>query len=1599
MSAFQPFSCYLFGEGSLPIQCAQILLQKGHKLLGVISRDEALLHWSRANAIACCNSLSGALAFVQQQPADYLFSANNPLILSAELLATARKAAINYHDAPLPRYAGNYATSWALLRGEQSHAVTWHLMADRVDAGDIMKQQIIRVAYDETALSLNLKCYHAAIASFSEMVDALALGRARFTAQDLSQRTFFGLYKRPEAAAVLDWQQPAAALDALVRALTFGPYPNPLGAPKLLLPGDFAVVESLQLLPEEALLPPGSLVRVEEDTIVLATGSQNVAVHRLLSPAGEPLAPATAVARYHLAAGARLPLLAAEEARQVTGLYNRFSRQESHLVAKLAQLPPSPLPYPLRARDGDTAPEMVGLPITLPELPPVDSRAGFVPAAFVAFLARLAGSGEPFSVGFTDAGQSEASAWPSLFATMLPLDFDISLSWTIEQISAAVAGQIEKARQIEGYCRDLACRYPGLKQVPELAPGYRWPVTIAFSPAAAAPEGNPSIVTLAVDPGRGDCALHYDATALLAGYALSFRHHFVTFLQALAATPAAPISDLPLLNAADREQVLHAWNRTSVTFPPAGADAGVHRLFEQQVQLAPDTPAVIVPAAPGTAAPDVCLSYAELNRRANQLAHYLAGLGVGPGTPVGLCLDRSEKVVVAMLAVLKAGAFYLPLDPAYPPERLAYMLADSRPAVLVTESGCTAGLNLAALRVVHLEHDRARIEQESNETLQIEAGGENPAYLLYTSGSTGRPKGVLVPHRALANHSLALGESYELRPSDRVLQFASISFDVAAEEIFTTLLSGAAVVPRSEAMLASFTAFHHFVNRAGITVLNLPAPYWHEWVNALDNEPGLALPEALRLLIVGSDQVSPRHVATWRRLAGDRLRWLNAYGPTEATITCAVYDPEQAADNAAAAVPIGRPIANIQLYLLDRHLAPVPLGVPGEIYVGGAGIALGYWNQPALTAEKFIPDPFSGRPGARLYRTGDLARYLPDGNVDFLGRVDEQVKLRGFRVELAEIEAALKRHPEVDECIVVLWENELLVAYVVPGPRHKPEPRELRDFVAAIVPAYMAPAAYVFLDTLPITVNGKVNRQALPAPDLSRSRLANAYVPPQTSLEQILAEIWSAVLGIQEVGIHDNFFDLGGHSLQALQLVSRVTAQLGHELSIRTVFTSPTIEQLAQRLEAQPGLKAGNGNNHPLPELAAFPPAESRFRSTPLLRYVQEPWHSREEEVRIDAAALYYLEDRSSAYDRLLLGASQGRPLLFEITESPWGRLGTILLPRFIPELYSDPDGLLAELVEAVLLAGRLGARAVSLTGMIPSATRYGRALQAALAGEAARPADLPAVTTGHATTTAAVALTIERILAESGRDLRLERAGFLGLGAIGAASLRLMLNCLPHPAEIYLADLYSKQYDLERLRQEIVGHLGFQGAVHILEANNETPRSFYDASLIIGATNVANILDVDRLQPGTLIVDDSGPHCFDPQQAIQRLQSRSDILFTEGGVLRLRQAVRRTRFVPELLDRLPASEPLKTFTIDDPYEMMGCTLSSLLSHCWPELKPTVGLIDVDTSLLHHRALIELGIRAGHLHCEGYRLQRREILVFRERFSEVRGTPVNVGNK
>ncbi|MBI4624601.1 MAG: amino acid adenylation domain-containing protein [Verrucomicrobia bacterium] len=792
-------------------------------------------------------------------------------------------------------------------------------------------------------------------------------------------------------------------------------------------------------------------------------------------------------------------------------------------------------------------------------------------AAWQTLLHRYTGR-EAIAVGTPVAGRSlpETETLIGLFINTLVLRGDLSGNPTFRALLARVRETVLDALAHDDVPFDKLVEALHPERSVSHAPLVQVMFALEHAPLEAVPWPGLRLTQLELDSGTAKFDLTLYLVERAAGLtarleystdifdAATIRHllgHYHVLLEGIAAEPERPLAALPLLTEIERHKLLVEWNDTRADYP---RQQTVADLFAAQAACRPQTIAVIDHRRWTT--------YRELDGHANQLARFLRRNGVGRGTLVGICVDRSVAMLVGLLGILKAGGAYVPLDPAFPRERLAWMMEDSQAPVIVTEKPRLETLPPTQARCIRLDEQWPEIVRESCEPLPAGAGPGDLAYVLYTSGSTGKPKGVAIPHRAVVNflHSMQLRPG--LTSADRLLAVTTLSFDIAALELFLPLAVGGCVVLATREEAADATRLAEKISASGATVMQATPATWRMLLDS-----GWTGAKSLRIFCGG--EALPRALADRLLTHGAEL-W-NLYGPTETTIWSSVAKVEAG----ARPVVIGRPIANTQLHVLDAHLQLVPVGAPGELFIGGDGLARGYVNRPELTAERFLPDPFSTVPGARLYRTGDLARRRPDGEIELLGRADHQVKLRGFRIELGEIETVLRELPAVSDAVVVAREDapgdKRLVAYFIAAATPAPGAAELRELLGKKLPDYMVPSAFVPLERLPLTPNGKIDRRALPAPALDRMRIETSFVAPQAGVEQTIAAVWEEVLSVKRPGANDNFFDLGGHSLNVVQVQGRLRERLGREVPLLGFFQHPTIRSLARALDGHE-----NGSGH-----------------------------------------------------------------------------------------------------------------------------------------------------------------------------------------------------------------------------------------------------------------------------------------------------------------------------------------------------------------------------------------------------------------------------------
>jgi natural product biosynthesis luciferase-like monooxygenase protein len=1533
------FSCFVIGDGLLTLRCADILRNGGQEVLGIITSNQEVASWTLANRLRHVDHSAHLITVLEERPFDYLFSIVNMRLLPREIVRLPRRGVINFHDGPLPRYAGIHATSWALINGERKHAVTWHFVNETVDGGQILKQEQFDIVESETAYSLNLKCFGAGAQTFPEVVRELAAGATRFGEQDLAQRSYYGRFQRPAAACVVSWEQTAADTARFIRALEFGPVANPMGRAKVYLNGEFFLCPEAKVRETPDASQPGTILDAGVGPLRVATAQGAIEIQQLLTLDGKPAPLSEVVERCHLRTGSVLSGWDGVRATLATELNNDVCHHESFWVERLQDLQPVAMPYLDPVAISVRPTKQATLEMAVPDKVlsflrvqrPSWNPAEFLLAAFAAYLSRI--SDEPrFDLGVSlPTLDRELAGAKGLFSPVVPLPVEIDAGSDFDAQYASLHAQLELTRRHKTFLHDVLARYPELRSIASqgLQKCLRVHVNLVDILDDQCPDAGAELRL--VVPSRADrCRWIFPSTVLCESRARLMIGQFTTFLLGFAADSGIAVGLIPIISEAESHRMLETWNATDAGLP---AGDSLHSFIERQVLDTPDAVAVVCR--------DHQVSYRELNSRANQLAGHLRKLGVERETLVGIAVNRSIEMVVGLLGILKAGGAYVPLDPTYPQHRIAFMLEDSKAAVLVTEQSLLSSLPDYRAKTVCLDTDWPEIAQEGADNVSSHIQPQNLAYVIYTSGSTGPPKGVMVEHQNVMNFFVGMDQRIGRDPGVW-LAVTSVSFDISVLELFWTLARGFKVVlvtdddrlampvPRrlhpsrsmdfslfyfasevggdalgryrlliesakfgdENGFAAVWTPERHFhsfgglysnpsvtsaalaavTRRIGIRAGSVVAPLHHPvrlaeewalvdnlsggrvgvsfasgwqandfifaperytdrkqimlddvakvrrlwrgetilfrggdgrevpvkiypmpiqadlpvWVTAAGNPetfrqageiganvlthllgqkiedverkiriyrearigagfqgrgqatlmlhtyvgptmeavkaavrdpmykylrtsvdlirnapfafPTFKLPKesvaekvkqglnsfssedmeallefaferyfetsglfgtidrcletvdrckgadvdeiaclidfgvpveqtleglyalnevrvrsnhavsapvqskdysllsqikthgvthlqctpslgraladqrggieilaGLQRLMLGGETLPPDLVSRLRPIVRGEIH--NMYGPTETT----VWSTTDRLSPGEDFVTIGQPIANTQVYVVDRQLGLLPPGIPGELLIGGKGVARGYLNREDLTRDRFVPNPFPGREDSRLYRTGDLVAWRSDGRLDFLGRLDNQVKIRGYRIELGEVEHAVTAHATVSRAVVTCrfrtnGEAELVAFYLTHSGRSV-ESQEFRDFLSTKLPDYMIPASFVQLDELPMTPNGKVDRKvlgAMPVATETLRRLPDAI--PSTEFEKRIASVISEVLELNRIGVEENFFNLGANSLTLVRVASRLGEMFPGRVGLVDLFQHTTIRSLAKFL-------------------------------------------------------------------------------------------------------------------------------------------------------------------------------------------------------------------------------------------------------------------------------------------------------------------------------------------------------------------------------------------------------------------------------------------------
>ncbi|WP_094091156.1 amino acid adenylation domain-containing protein [Legionella clemsonensis] len=1145
-----------------------MILAKNHQLLGLISSSKIIQKWCQTNAIPYIKNLKEFAENHMHNPCDFLFSIANGYILPNSILCYPRFYAINYHNSPLPKYAGLYATSWAILNNEKEHAISWHIMNEKVDAGDILKQPYFSIEEDETALSLNLKCYEHAVRAFEELIDELSLNTVNLIKQNLSSRSYYGLRHKPDGFGFISWNKSSDEIDRLCRALTFGHYKNELVTPKIMLDDEIYIINSYRKLGISSGEAPGTIVHTSSTDIQITTQTTDIVLYELMSLAGEVVSIDRLIDSHKLTVGQKFPEIDPDYIQKLMEhpavTYPKHEQFWVKEYLKYIHGGVSFLSHLIKLDDEHSLscqthkrikiPEELQKKVMLYSQEKNSQAKHFIFALLLTYLYRL-NNYVNFSCIYSPSSlKTKVGFLGKILENYLPLTSHLTSEMVFSDVLSFIEKENERLISHGTHCRDIFSRYPELNGLTN-----ELDISISFFESINRPTliSNKKLnfylsedASWIIIHNNTNYKVHEESYAFFN----NMEQHLCNLLKDALKHPDKKLFELSFLSNNEENCLLKVWNDTK---RPYDTSKLLHQYIEAQVAKTPHAIAAIFNGE--------TITYEELNKKSNQIAHCLISNAIKSNDIIGIYLHRSMNMLISILGVLKSGAAYLPLDPHYPDKRINYMLENSQSKILLThESSVSKHIHDYKGLIIDVEKILTNEEYASTTPL-ISTTSSDLAYVIYTSGTTGTPKGVSIPHKAACNHMVWMKNAYDFNEQDVFLQKTPFSFDASVWEFFMPLLVGGRLVLAPDDAHASPKELITLIIKHKVSILQLVPSMLRE----MTLTEGFRKCTSLRHVFCGGEVLLPEtiHIFFEHNTFGCLLH--NLYGPTEATIdsltkTCSPSD---------ALLPvsrIGKPISNAKVFVLDEKMQLVPTGILGELYISGDGLAKGYLNNAALTQQKFLPNPFGTQKDELVYKTGDLVKWQSNGILEYHERRDSQIKIRGFRIEISEIESCLDKIPCIYQCLVkpetasngaltlsaylVLLENEQLTA------------TEIRSFLKSELPDYMIPTRFFVVEKLLTTPSGKLDRKHLPTP-LKQLYLAQEHLAPQNELEKVLQEIWCSVLKIDHLGIYDDFFEMGGHSLAAMNIISQIKEKFSIHLSMRKLFDFPTIHSLAIEIE------------------------------------------------------------------------------------------------------------------------------------------------------------------------------------------------------------------------------------------------------------------------------------------------------------------------------------------------------------------------------------------------------------------------------------------------
>lgn len=1145
-------TCILIGEDHLVMKCAQILINNNYLIRGIISPFSTVNNWSLKNNIPVYQTFDEANQILDNERIDYLFSIVNSKIIPKYMFDKIKKFSINYHHSPLPKYAGINATSWAILNDEQIHGITWHLITDVIDGGDIIKQAIFKIKKQETGLSLNHKCYQHAVTSFSELALELCNKTFTTTKQNNDQRSYYGLNKKPPGNGLVDWKRPGEEIERYFRALSFGMYDNALCTLKINIKNNYYVILDLEISSLKSKQPPGTIDCISGSFWSISSTTYDIILKKISNLKGVECSLGDLVKKYQLKKGDILKSLENKYFHLFSSISSDISRYEAFWINEIRMFEPAELPFINEVSFKGARTFQLTMQLNLPNslinkakkmlCQDMDISVFFF-TIWIIYLHRI-GNKKNLGISLVDTSSSFNKQIDTLFSKEIPFFITLDDSFDFKKALIVVNNQLNKIKNKQTFLKDIFYRYQSIANLSDFIP-----ISVILDNGKNEnhiTQVSNSVVVLRISIIEQQLKWYVDETIIHKNTHLlqcikNCSKHIEVLINSVLKNPNQLISTLPLLTMREK-QILLTRNTTKLNYPK---NKNINFLMQKTFEINPYKIAIQTK--------DAYITYNELQVKVNNLSLFLKEeIGVKSQENVIIHMQRSIDWIVSVLAINKIGAIYIPVASNTPTQQLQLIINDSKANFILCDDSLMTNINLIKGDLIRLNITptlKKLPDGRVNKNIS-NFSSKHIAYVLYTSGTTGAPKGVIIRHYSLVNLIIEQIRRLNINHQSNVLQFASIGFDASIWEIFSILTVGGTLCIPPESDILIGKKLSETINKFNISLITLPPSILQtisvEEVKTLDT------------IVTAGEACSKELANQWIK----HVCLINAYGPTETTV-CATMGKVINND-----INIGKPIANTQAYILDDKHNFVPDGVIGELYIGGDSVALGYLNQPELTRQYFISNPFFKKINNLIYRTKDLVRWLPDGNIDYIGRIDHQIKIRGLRIEPEAIETQILHHPDITQCVVSLKQNDKLekfiVAYLV--STQKVDLHHLRESIGKHLPHYMIPNFFIELKGIPLTTNGKIDRNALPMPDLKYNINHDDYIPPSTFVEKKLCKIWSNLLGMQKVGIHDDFFTVGGNSLLLSQLIISLKEHFDVDVHFLSILKNPTISSISHLL-------------------------------------------------------------------------------------------------------------------------------------------------------------------------------------------------------------------------------------------------------------------------------------------------------------------------------------------------------------------------------------------------------------------------------------------------